>query len=67
MSHITIIINRVQPASNDPSPPNVPMAHSERPGVNYVSVTFTPDDSMSDEEIGRALRKLYKQVKDLGE
>lgn len=33
--------------------------------MNFVSVTYTPPDSATDAEVGQAVKKLFKQVRDL--
>ena len=60
MSHISIVINRVQP-----SPSGSVLATEPQEGVNYVSVTYTPPDSATDADVGQAVKKLFKQVRDL--
>ena len=64
MSHITIVINRTQPPQ--PSADRTVVASEPEEGVNYVSVTYTPPDSATDAEVGQAVRKLFKQVRELG-
>jgi hypothetical protein len=58
MSHITIIINRA-------APPNADTA-VETTGINYASVQYVPEDSMTDEQIAHKVKQLYKQVRELG-
>jgi len=61
LSHITIVINRTQP-------PPAGLADSAEPqeGVNSVSVSFTAPDSATDAEVGQAVKKLFKQVREVG-
>lgn len=61
MSHISIVINRAQP----PAPGVSADANEPQEGVNFVSVTYTPSDTATDAEVGQAVKKLFKQVRDL--
>lgn len=60
MSHITIIINR---AAQEPS---ATASSTPDSGVTFASVSYVPPDGMSDADVAHEVRKLYKQVKDLG-
>lgn len=62
MSHITVIINRTQP----PTAGIRTEAVEPQEGVNYVSVTYTPPDNATDAEVGQAVKRLYKQVREIG-
>lgn len=64
MSHITIVISRAQPSATNVAADS-PAANQE--GINYASVSYTPSDLATDEEVTRMCHKLYKQVKELGE
>lgn len=61
MSHITIVINRAQP-----SPAGVSAsADAPQEGVNFVSVSYTPSDTATDAEVGQAVKRLFKQVREV--
>lgn len=57
MSHITIIIERALPTGS--------AAEEVRPISAHVK--WSPPDDMTDAEIGQAVRRLYKQIRDLGD
>ena len=59
MSHITIIIERVAPAG--PAGAEITEANG-----TTARVVWSPPDAISDAEIGQAVRRLYKQVRELG-
>lgn len=61
MSHITIVINRTQPTQTSAVENAEPQS-----GVNYAQITYTPPDSATDAEVGQMVKKLYKQIRDLG-
>lgn len=61
MSHITIVLNRTQQPNGVSSSEAGPQE-----GVNFVSVTYTPADSATDAEVGQAVKKLFKQVREVG-
>lgn len=60
MSHITIILNRAVPFGAD-----VTSATPEDERVT-ASVSFTPPDAMSEADVAQHLRRLYRQVRNLG-
>jgi hypothetical protein len=57
MSHIVIIIDRAPP-------PTTSEAHDSS-AVN-ARVSWSPPDNMSDQEVAQNVKRLYKQVKNLG-
>lgn len=57
MSHITIIIDRGPPPSTDAQ-------HDD--DTIRAHVEFTPPDAMSEAEVVQHVRKLYRQVRNLG-
>lgn len=60
MSHITIVINKALVVPEGDS------TVAEPTGVTYVNVSYTPEDSMTDEQVAHKLKQIYRQVRDLG-
>lgn len=58
MSHITIIISRAPPSG-------VADSNSDDEQVT-ARVVFTPPDAMTEQEVTTHVRRLYRQVRNLG-
>lgn len=59
MSHIVIIIDRAPPTGSEAE------ATMETPPVS-ARVTWTPPHDMSDAEVAQAVKRLYRQIRNLG-
>jgi hypothetical protein len=57
MSHITIIISRAPPHGTDVQPDDEQVT---------AEITFTPPDAMSEQEVAQNVRRLYRQIRNLG-
>lgn len=59
MSHIVIIIDRVPP-------PTMSALEQQATDACTATVRYPVPHDATDEEVGKAIRKLYKQVRELG-
>lgn len=60
MSHITIVINRTVPPSQADAAED-----TQADAISSVHVEFVVPHGMSDADVGQAVKRLYKQVRDL--
>lgn len=59
MSHITIIISKRAATSS--------MTEASAERITAAEVTYVPPDSATEQEIGQEVRRLVRQVRNLGE